>query len=112
METYQREFPTAIEARAFLEGIEASDSGDLVAHIARSNHRVVCVEDYKQDGGDDPFYPSDILLPSEEREQERVTDEHRSLEIGRLVIEEVNQWGDDPVNGDDVVDWLGALVRR
>ncbi len=65
MRIYRREFPTAIEARAYLEGIETANSLDVVAHIARDSPRIICVEDYSREGDDDPVNPAEILLPSE-----------------------------------------------
>ena len=114
MRIYQREFPTVIEARAYLEGLETADAIEFVAHIARSNHCIVCVEDYTQAGDDDPFQPSEVLLPSEEKKlrRKRLTDEHGALKIGRLVIDEVAGWGTDPVDGAYLVNWLASIVRH
>ena len=114
MRIYRRGFPTAIEARAYLEGLETEDSLDFVAHIARDTPRIICVEDYSREGYDDPFNPAEILLPSEEKKlrQERLTDEHRVLEIGRLVIDEVAGWGTEPIIGGNVVGWLLSVVQQ
>ena len=114
MRIYRRKFPTAIEASAYLEGINTADTGDFVAYIARESPCIICVEDYTQEGDDDPFNPSEILLSSKEKKlrQERLTDEHRALEIGRLVIDEVAGWGSEPILGGNVVGWLVSIVQH